>query len=574
MRSTRLPTGSLRIFLLLLALPVVGVALPTPGVTPSAVGVAAAAAQELTPVDLNAVDSIFAEFDGPDTPGCAIGASIDGRPVLLRAYGMADLEHDVPNTPTTVFEPGSVSKQFTAAATILLALDGVISLDDDVREYIPELPDYGEPITIRQLMTHTSGLRDWGSVAGIEGWPRTRRAHEHIHVLDIAGRQKALNYPPGTYYSYTNTGYNLQAILVSRVSGMPFAEFSKKRIFEPLGMTRTQWRDDFNRIVEDRAIAYRPHREEGWSMLMPFENIHGNGGLLTTVEDLLAFTHNLETGELGGPEFVREMHRQGVLDNGETIHYASGLSIGDYRGLPEVSHGGATAGYRAHLARYPDQGLGVAVVCNTANGNAGGRLHQVADLYLEEFVEDPGEDAEETHGVQISPDRLRALAGGYEEGRRETLTRLVFEDGALRVGRTPLVPLSETRFRLRGDAVLEFDEEPAAHARPGAVLDAPGSPPVRLEPVPEFEPTETDLTAYLGTYRSDEAEATFTVKLEDGGLVFEDRWGRGETATPLYPDAFGLGGETIIFRRDEEERVVEMSLSQSRVWDLRFRKVR
>ena len=260
---------------------------------------------QTNPVPVQDIDAIFEAFDGTRTPGCAVGVSLEGVPVLLRAYGMADLEHGVPNTATTVFEPGSVSKQFTAAATVLLALDGKISLDDDIREYIPELPDYGDVVTIRHLMHHSSGLRDWGSVAGIEGWPRTRRAHTHMHVLDIASRQLSLNYPPGEYYSYTNTGYNLQAILVERVSGMSFAEFSRTRIFEPLGMTRTQWRDDFMRIVPDRAMAYTRTQDGGWATLMPFENVHGNGGLLTTAEDQLRFTRNLETGELGGTPFHR-----------------------------------------------------------------------------------------------------------------------------------------------------------------------------------------------------------------------------------------------------------------------------
>jgi CubicO group peptidase (beta-lactamase class C family) len=269
-------------------------------------------------VDLAAVDEIFAPFDGTRGPGCAVGASLDGGIVLERAYGMADLEHDIPNTPATIFEPGSVAKQFTAAATIMLTLDGALSLDDDVRKYIPELPEYDEPITIRHLIHHTSGLRDWGSIASIGGWPRTTRVHTHEHMLDIVSRQQSLNHRPGDHYSYTNTGYNLLAVLVERVGGMSFGDFSTKRLFEPLGMANTEWRDDFTRIVKDRSVAYRPVEGE-WRMLMPFENVHGNGGLLTTVGDLLRFTHNLETGRVGGPRFVEEMHRRGVLNSGRRI---------------------------------------------------------------------------------------------------------------------------------------------------------------------------------------------------------------------------------------------------------------
>jgi len=525
-------------------------------------------------VDLAQVDAIFEPFNGTRTPGCAVGVSEGGVPVLLRAYGMADLEHDVPNRPETIFEPGSVSKQFTAAATILLALDGKISLDDDVRKYIPEVPDYGEVITIRHLLHHTSGLRDWGSVAGIEGWPRTRRAHTHTHVLDIVNRQLSLNYSPGEYYSYTNTGFNLLAILVGRVSGMSFADFSKERIFKPLGMTRTQWRDDFTRVVKDRAMAYQGNRDGDWSTLMPFEDVHGNGGLLTTVEDLLKFTRNLETGEVGGPRFIEEMHRQSVLNSGRVHFYASGLQIGEYKGLPIVEHSGSTAGYRGHLARFPEQGLAVAVMCNTTTGNAGALLRQVADLFLGDLAKD-ADPPPPPPTVDVSPQRISAVAGRYrvaDGARKGTLFLVVAGDDRLQAAGTELFPVAENRFQSARGTVLQFDEEPLARGRPGAVLN-PGTEPVRLEPVPDFTPTPAELQAYAGTYRSDEAEATYTMMVEEGSLVMRDRWGEGRSLQPLYPDAFGARGTTLIFHRDASGRVVGMSWSEDRVWDLRFRRV-
>ena len=224
--------------------------------------------------------------------------------MLLKAYGMADLEHDVRNTPDTIFEAGSVSKQFTAMAVQLLASEGKLSLDDPVRKYIPELPDYGKPLTIRHMLSHTSGLRDWGSVESIAGWPRTTREYTHAHVLDIVSRQKSLNFDPGTKWSYSNTGFNLAAIIVSRVSGMSFAEFSKQRIFAPLGMTHTSWRDDHTRIVKGRAIAYSLDNGE-YHIEMPFENVHGNGGLLTTVGDLLMWNENSRQPEGGHAEADR-----------------------------------------------------------------------------------------------------------------------------------------------------------------------------------------------------------------------------------------------------------------------------
>ena len=199
------------------------------------------------------VDAVFASYTA-DTPGCAVGVSKDGKEILTRAYGSADLEHGVANTADTVFEAGSVSKQFTAAAILLLAQAGKLKLDDPVRDYVPELPDYGTPeITLRHLLHHTSGLRDWGTVTFAAGWPRGSRVHTHAHVLDVLSRQKSLNFPPGAEYSYSNSGYNLMAIIVERVSGKTFAQYTRDVIFEPLGMTHTEWRDDYTRIVKGRA---------------------------------------------------------------------------------------------------------------------------------------------------------------------------------------------------------------------------------------------------------------------------------------------------------------------------------
>lgn len=338
-----------------------------------------AAGQELPTAQL---DALFEPWSTIRMPGCAVGVARHGSPILLRAWGMADLEQGIANNPATIFEGGSLAKQFTSAAVILLALDGTISLDDDVRRYIPELPDYGAPITIRQLITHTSGLRDWGSVASVEGWGREDRSHTHAHVLEILARQSALNYPPGDAYSYTNSGYNLMAVLVDRVSGMPFAEFSRVRVFEPAGLVDTQWRADYRKLVPRRSSAYSI-RDGEVVINRPIEYVHGNGGILTTVSDLLVWDEVVRTGGPFGDRFVEEMHRQAVLNDGTTIDYASGIRIDEHRGQRRVSHTGSTAGYRAFLGRYPDQGLTVSLLCNAANVNPGVIGNQVADLFLQ-----------------------------------------------------------------------------------------------------------------------------------------------------------------------------------------------
>ena len=365
-----------------------------------------------------AVDEIFAKWSS-STPGCAVGVAVAGKPVLLKAYGMADLEHDVRNTPDTIFEAGSVAKQFTALAVQLLAGDGKLSLDDPVRKYIPELPDYKAPLTIRHMLTHTSGLRDWGSVAGIAGAPRTTREYTHAHVLDIVSRQKALNFQPGDHYSYSNTGFNLAAIIVARVSGMSFAEFSKQRIFVPLGMTKTSWRDDHTRIVKGRAIAYQ---EEGgeFHIEMPFENVHGNGGLLTTVGDLLTWNENFVNPKVGSAKLLGEMSTVGKFNDGKPQAYGLGLMVGGYRGVKNVSHSGSTAGYRAHLNRFPEAHTSVAVLCNGSSGDATRSANRVSEIFLDGRLKPPSDETPRVRSSSVHrPPRRSCL----ERVRRQLLER-------------------------------------------------------------------------------------------------------------------------------------------------------
>jgi CubicO group peptidase (beta-lactamase class C family) len=453
-----------------------------------AVAMVASANQAVAPSLESGVDHVFARWNNA-TPGCAVGVGAGGRSVLEKAYGMADLEHDTRNMPDTVFEAGSVSKQFTAAAVLLLATEGKLSLEDPVRKYVPEIPDYGSPLLIRHMLNHMSGLRDWGSVAAIGGWPRTTRVYTHAHVLDILTRQKALNFTPGAQYSYSNSGYNLAAMIVARVSGKPFADFSQERIFRPLGMTHTSWRDDFTRVVKNRAIAYRTDGG-GFAQEMPFENVHGNGGLLTTVGDLLRWNENFVTPRVGDAAFVRRQEEVGRFNDGRPGTYALGLVVDRYKGIREISHIGSTAGYRAHLVRYPDQHLSVAVLCNATSGAATQYAHAVADLYL-------------------------------------------------------------------GDAIKGAAPAPSS-ARPAA-----GEP---------YRPTAAELQSFAGSYRSDEAETTFVVKVDGDALILTRRPDTVIRLRPTTGDAFAASSlGTVRFIRTPSG-ALELSVSEARVFDLRFRR--
>ena len=387
-------------------------------------------ASDLTPL----VTRVFARWDSTTAPGCAVGVDRAGAPRFSRAFGAAELEFEIPNKPETIFEAGSISKQFTAAATVLLALDGKLNLADDVRKYVPELPKYERTITIRHLLNHTSGLRDWGEIAGLAGWPRGARAHTHDDVLDILKRQRALNYPPGDRYSYTNSGYNLLAIIVSRVSGQSFATFSNERLFKPLGLKNTQWRDDYRRVVKGRAQAYSVRNRE-WSLEMPFEFVHGNGGLLTTVDDLLDWTAMLERPPAQWKPMVDSLHVRGILTKGDTITYALGLVVSDYRGVRRVEHSGATGGYRTDVMRFPGRGLAIAVLCNAASANAVAYASQLSDSLLGSAL-GPAEVTRNTPRPDSASWRpaaaeLAAFAGAYYSPDVETTLEISVSNGQL-----------------------------------------------------------------------------------------------------------------------------------------------
>ena len=502
------------------------------------------------------VDRLFARWT-TSTPGCAVGADVKGQPVVRAAYGMADLEHDVPIALDTVFEVGSVSKQFTAAAVLLLARDGKLSLDDKVRTYIPEMPGVAADITIRQMLNHTAGLRDWGGLAAIEGWPRTSRVHTHAHVLDFVSRQRMLNFEPGTRWSYSNTGYNLAAILVGRVSGVSFADFTKARIFDPLGMKDTSWRDDHTRIVKRRAIAY-DELKGVFSTLMPFENVHGNGGLLTTVGDLLKWNANFTRPVVGDARLVEDMERRTRFNDGREHEYALGLYVDTYRGRREVDHSGGTAGYIAHLSRYPDHAVSVAVICNVRSGNATNNAKAIADLLLP-----PGRAAALPASEPLNAEEGPRYAGLYRSLKPAAVVTIsVQKDQLASSSFGPLTRVARHRFDAGGGYVLEFD------GRFLRVTDEFGTADdyERVEP---WKPGVQELQPIVGRYASDELQMTVEVVLVGDRLVVRRGTDTVQLA-PVFPDGFSSGVGWVVVRRDASGRIVGFSVNQDRIWDLRF----
>ena len=395
-------------------------------------------AQDKTPA---AVDEVFADYTKPGSPGCAVGVYRNGRVIYAKGYGLANIEEDVPITPETVFDIGSTSKQFTAASILLLEKAGKLSVDDDVRKYIPELPDYGQEITIVHLLNHTSGLRDYLTLMDLAGI-NLESVTTDEDALELITRQKALNFAPGSDWLYSNTGFFLLSIIVKRVSGKTLQEFAAENIFHPLGMSHTRYRDDHAALIPNRAMAYDPKEiADGYKLNVSYFEQTGDGAVHTSVEDLVKWDENFYSGQVGGQDFLAELQEPGKLNSGKTLDYAKGLFIADYRGLHSVSHGGAWGGYRAELLRFPEQHFSAACLCNRGDANPSRRARQVADIYLGSLMKPKDEkkyaknerEKSEKRDISLSTEQLQPDTGDYWSSELGVAYRLGIVDNKLKV---------------------------------------------------------------------------------------------------------------------------------------------
>ncbi len=383
----------------------------------SVVGSSSVSAQSVPDSLARRIDAVFAQYT-PATPGCAVGVFQNGAITFAKGYGLASLEHEVPITPRTPFIMGSVSKQFTAAAIALLVEQGRISLNDDVRKYIPELHDYGKRVTIDHLVHHTSGIRDFWALVDAAGM-RSDDGYTVDDILAITARQRHLNFDPGAEYNYSNTGYVLLGVVVKRVTGKSLREFAAEQIFTPLGMTHSHFHDDHNEPVRGRASAYSPKKNGGWTIDVWNNDIVGQGGLMTTMEDLQKWDENFYTGTVGGKGFLVRQLQRGKLNNDSTIAYAFGLEIGTYRGVPMVEHSGSTGGYRTDITRFPSAHTSVATMCNISTANSIDLAHRVADLVLDRKFTAPAARASTRAAQQGAPTvaltspEVRAMSGRF-----------------------------------------------------------------------------------------------------------------------------------------------------------------
>ena len=406
------------------------------------------------------VDELFAEWDGEISPGAVVGIFMDGRIIYSKGYGVANLDYGIPITPQSVLRIGSISKQFVAMCIVILAEQGKLSFDDDIRAYLPEMPDYGKQITIRHLLHHTSGIREYLTLVDLMGKPEgSVFGYTTRELVELLSRQQRLNFDPGSQFSYTNSGYFLLAEIVTRVSGVKAGAFAQENIFEPLGMTQTRFYDDPNAIIRNQAFGYSPKRDDGYRLDILRSDVIGDLGVITTVEDFLHWDSNFYENKLGAgtSDLITTMFTRGRTSTGEELSYALGLEFDSYRGLKTMGHGGSAVGYVAEFLQFPEQRFSVVILSNLSSFRPGRLARQVADLYLaDQFSEARASDERDRpqptapEPVTLPMPELEAFVGDFYSEELDFLYSFVVEGGSLQLelrgSSLQLLPHSNDRF--------------------------------------------------------------------------------------------------------------------------------
>ncbi|NOR15945.1 MAG: serine hydrolase [Candidatus Aminicenantes bacterium] len=523
----------------------------------------------------DSVDKLFSQWDKPDSPGVAIAVIQNGQIIYERGYGMANLEHEIRISGKTVFRIGSTSKQFTAACIALLALEGKLALDENIRKYLPEMPEYDKTVTIRHLLHHTSGIRDYLALSDIAGFSEFGFfTPEESYAL--VTRQKNLNFPPGEEHLYSNSGYLLLGVIVKRVSGQSLNEFAQARIFNPLGMESTQYLDDHTRIVKKRADGYSA-TEDGFRINNTTLDHVGDGGVFTTTEDLFLWDQAFFNFKLG-KELMKLIQTPGSLNNGKALSYAFGLDVGEYRGLRRVSHGGAFVGFRADMVRFPEKRFSVICLANLGSIDPSRLCIQIANIYLDSDFAQPkeSESAPKVSEIHLSLKALQEKAGNYQDERSGEWFVFSVKDDKLmvRLGRREyvFVPASPSRFMGKETpfpAELEFIADDSGHLT-RVELQAAGEEFSLKKAAPLSALTASQLNAYVGEYHNEEFPVTFKLVVEKQSLRFVHKNAPEDSLESMAEDKFTAGRFNLEFVRNEHQAVIGLILGAGRAANIEF----
>lgn len=528
------------------------------------------------------VDELFSSWNKFDSPGCSLAVIKDHEIIYKRGYGMADLERNIPLSPASVFDIGSMGKQFTAMLIAILDRQGALSLDDPIRKHIPELPAYTQPVTIRHLIHHTSGLRDYTTLMYLSGM-RFDNFYYEEELLDLFCRQKALNYQPGDEFLYTNTNYLLLGIIAKRATGKSLSALLQEYILDQLGMKATSFNDDPGRIVKNRAIGYAA-AEGGFRNDMSFNGGFGDGIILSSVEDLFLWEQNFHDNKLGGGgnELIQEILTPGRLNNGYKLNYAYGLFVDQYKGLKTIQHAGGWAGYRSDIRLFPEQHLSVICLANLASIEPWMLTAQVAEIYLADqmaSVEHRNslcDSQKKAQFIELTSSQMENMTGLYYDQIRGELLKLLNRDGKLICeGHGMVFPLAatgpaqlqavETPFEIK----IAFEGHLHEHAQSIQVTFGEGKPR-QFQKLAEPALVPTQFADYVGFYQSEELNGIFKFLLKEEQLYFRRGYSDAEALQPVAKDFFQTSDLLFQFERDKHNHVCAFSLRAGWVWSIHF----
>jgi CubicO group peptidase (beta-lactamase class C family) len=529
------------------------------------------------------IDQLVSAIILPGYPGATIAVGKESEILFSKGYGLAEPEYNIANSPKTVFHIASVSKQFTAFSIAMLVDQGKISLDDDIRKHLPELHDFGQKITIRHLIHHTSGLRDQWNLLALAGW-RLDDVITRNQVLRLISHQTELNDKPGDEFNYCNTGYTLAAEIVSRVTGKSFSDWTAENIFKPLKMTNTLFYDDHEKVVANRAYSFQVTNSGIKKSVLSYANV-GATSLFTTAEDLLKWSNNFLTMKIGNAKVMKMMEERGILNKGDTLSYAFGQDGGFYKGLKAFAHGGADAGYRTFLIRFPEQKISIAVLSNLGSFNPGGLAYKIADIYLKGSLKEEPKKKEESKklevakAIQVNPEVLKTYCGQYELQPGFVVTvRMEGEQLVMQAVGQPPLPMeakSETEFEVpQIGGQITFTRN--ANNEVNEFVLKQESNVTKAQRVKEFDPTSVKLSDYTGVFYSPELETRYTIVLEGDKLkathIRNEPCEMHPVADRIFnADAWYMG--RIEFIKDSQGAVTGMKVSSGRVKNVKFDKL-
>ena len=540
-----------------------------------------AQSQELTNEEKHSVDSLFSTWAKTSSPGCAVAIINKGEIAYAQGYGMANLEYNIPITTQTPFHVASVSKQFTNFAILLLEENGHLSIDDDIRTYLPEIHDFGHKITIRHLMNHTSGFRDQWELLAISGW-RLDDVITKDHIMKMILGQRELNFLPGEEYMYSNAGYSMLARIVDKVSGKIYRDYARDTIFSPLKMMDTHVHDDHERIVPGRAYSYYNNGDGFKKSVLSYAN-DGATSLFTTAEDLTRWIGNMLNPNLG-ESFISKMHKPGILNKGDTLDYALGLGVGEYKGIKFAGHGGSDAGFRSNIRWYPEKEVGVVVLSNLASFNASQMVNKITDIILkEDLAVDPEtvEKKEEPTFIEMSEDQLKAFEGKYTISDLGVSFNIKLDEGKLLLAQEwdnssyNILPVADNKFIVQNNIGLTFEfSKQNDNYIEIKILQGPNTFTAKRFNELSFDDNYYD--KFLGSYLNDETQAVYHMVWNGDGLKATHMRHNDIPLTTLEENNFR--GSTwwfgkVEFTTNDSGNVDGFFLTGGRVRNLKFKKI-